>query len=101
MVGDLRDERDVLTRGETRDQIIELEYEPDVLAAIRRERAIAGSHQVVVAKPDDAARWRVEAAEDVEKRRLAAAGRPENDDELALEEVEIDALESGHSDLAH
>ena len=43
----------------------------------------------------------VEAAEDVEERRFAAAGGAEQDDELAGEQVNIDAAQRLHLDFAH
>jgi hypothetical protein len=63
---DLRHQRDVLSRGETRDQIIELKHESHVLATILRQRAVVGRDEVVIAEVDDTARRRIEAAEDVE-----------------------------------
>ena len=98
---DVGHERNVLPSGEARDEIVELEDEPDVLAAVLREGAIVRGDEVVIAKPDHAARGRVEAAENVQQRRFAAARRTENDDELALEEVEVHALEGEHVYFSH
>ena len=43
----------------------------------------------------------VEPAEDVEQRRLAAARRPEQHDELAAVEIQVDRAQRVHLDLAH
>ena len=91
LLGDLGDERDVLARGEAGDQVVELKHEADVLAAVARERRLrrplTGRGR---ARTDAPARRSVEAAEDVQQRRLAAARRPEQDDELALVDFQVD-----------
>ena len=76
-----------------RDQVIALEYEADGVVPVRVPvgvpvllRADAVDQQVSV-------RVLVEAAENVQHRRLAAAGRSEYGNELALSESEIDAPE--------
>ena len=99
--GDLGDQGDVLAGGQAGDQVVELEDEADVLAAVARQGGVVGGGQVVVAVADGAAGGHVQAAEDVEQRRFAAAGRPEQDDELALVQVEVDAAQGVDLDLAH
>ncbi len=98
---DLGDERDVLARGEARDQVVELEDEADVLAPVARERGLVGEREIVIAVVHVAAGRHVEPAEDVEQRRFAAARRAEQHDELALVEVEVDPAERDDVDLAH
>jgi hypothetical protein len=99
VVGDVGDEGHVLARGEARDQVVELEDEADVLAPVTRER-VARRRPVERASPRYqltlARRGHVEAAEDVEQRRFAAAGGAEQHDELAVEELEIDAAQRLH-----
>ena len=89
IVGDLGDEGDVLARRQARDQIVELEDEADVLAPVLGQQPLAGADEIVVAEPCLAAGRRVQAAEDVEQCRLAAARRAEQDDELALTDIEV------------
>ena len=70
--GDLGDQGDVLARGQAGDQVVELEHEADVLAAVAGQRGVVGGGQVVVAVADGAGGRHVEPAEDVQQRRLAA-----------------------------
>ena len=74
-LGDLRHQRDVLARGQARDQVVELEHEADVLAPVAREPGLVARGQLAVVEPDVAGGRRVEPAEDVQQRRLAAARR--------------------------
>ena len=46
---DLGDERDVLARRQARDEIVELEDEADVLAAVTGQRGVVDGGQIVVA----------------------------------------------------
>jgi len=101
VVGDLGDERDVLARRQARDQVVELEHEPDVVAAVHRQLVGIGVGQILAAIGDLARGADVEAAEDVEQRRLAAAGRAEQHDELTLGQRDIDAAERRDLDFAH
>ena len=101
VLGDVRHERDVLARREARDQVVELEDEPDVLAAVRGEERVVLAREVVIGVVDVAGRRHVEPAQDVEQRRLPAPGGAEQRDELAGVELEVDAAERDHVDLAH
>jgi len=78
MRDDVRHERDLLTRGEARDQIIELKYKPDVLASVARQRAVVRGDRIVIAKVYLAARWIIEPAENVQEHGLPAAQWPED-----------------------
>ncbi len=98
---DVGDERDVLAHGEARDQVVELEDEADVLAPVARQFGLARGGEVVVPPERFTRRRRVESAQDVEQRRLAAARGAEEDDELALADLEIESGERMHFDLAH
>src|SRR5690606_6317277 len=86
--------------GQARDEVVELEDEADVVAPERRQLALGGGTEVVAGVADGAGRGAVEPAEDVEERGLPAAGGAEEDDELAREEVEVDAPERVDLDLA-
>ncbi len=66
-----------------------------------RERALVGRGEIVIAIADGSRRGHIEAAENVQQRRFSAAGRPEDDDELRLKQVEVDAAQSVHLDFAH
>ena len=99
--GDLGDQGDVFDGGEAGDQVVELEDEADVLAAVGGQRAFVGLRQIGVAIEDAAARRDVEAADDVEERRLAGAGWPEQHDELSLVERERHLSQRVDLHLAH
>src|SRR5690606_24131757 len=71
--GDLGDEGDVLARGEGGDEVVELEDEADVGAAVGGERGVVVAGEVVVEEADGAGGGDVEAAEDVEQGGLARA----------------------------
>ena len=88
-------------RGEARDEVVELKDEADVLAAEAGERGVVGGGEVVIAVADLAAGRHVEAAEDVQQGRLAAARGTEKDDEFARVEIEIDAAQRVDLHLAH
>jgi len=83
------------------DPVVELEHEPDVLAPEPRQRLVVGRGEVVVQIQQLPARGRVEAAEDVQQGRLAAARCAEQDDELAGGEIQIHLAQGVHFDLAH
>lgn len=74
--------------------------EADVLAPEARQLGLARPAEIVIEERRAAAGRRVEAAEQVEQRRLAAARRSQQDDELAAVDVEIDAAQRVHVDLA-
>src|SRR5690606_18085435 len=80
-------ERNVLAGGETRDQIVELEYEADVAAPVRRQLALRGAGKLPAPEVQPAVGRAVEPAEDVEQRRLAASRRSEQHDQLALRKL--------------
>ena len=81
---------DVLLRGHVREEAVRLEDHPHVALVGRRPRD-------VLAVDDDAARvGLVEAGDEAQRRRLAAAARPEQRHELAGLEREVDPLQRGH-----
>src|SRR5581483_5114460 len=80
-------ELDVLLRGHVREQRVRLEHHPHVALVGRDVRD-------VLAVDDDAAAVRaVEAGDEPERGRLAAARRPEQRQELALSERDVDAVQ--------
>ena len=83
IAGDRGHQLDVLARGERGDQVVELEDEADVLAPEPGESRVVVVREIVIEEVDRAPGRNVEAAEDVEQRRLAAARRSEQDDHLA------------------
>ena len=88
-VGDLGDERDVLARRQAGDEIVELEDEADVLAAVARSARFVGRRQVVVAVEDLAAVGTSRPPRMLSSVDLPAAGRAEQHDELALVEFQL------------
>ena len=87
--------------GQARNQIVELKHEADMLAPVARQFGVVGADKVMVAPARLAGGRRVEPAEDVEQRRLAGTGRPEQHDEFAFVDVEIDVPERVDLDFAH
>jgi len=71
-----------------------------VLAPVAGELGLAGAAEQPAGKAQLAARRHVQPAEDVEQRALAAAGGPEQHDELAALDVERDAGQGHHVHLA-
>ncbi len=65
--------------------------------ALRRLSRIAGD--VLVEEPVVAFGRVVEQPDDVQQRRLAAAGRPHDGDEIALVDLEVDAVQGDGLDL--
>ena len=84
---------DVLDRGQRRDQVELLEDEPERVAPQARELAVAHRHEVLALELDAPARRAVERAEQLQQRRLARAGRPGDDEELAVANLEVDAVD--------
>ena len=73
---------DVLPRGEPGNEVVELEDDADLLAPEPVQVADV-THEVVTGHDDRAGVGRFESGEQVEHRRLARAGRPDEDGELA------------------
>ena len=87
------DQRDVLARRQAGNEVVELKHEADVLAAKRGEVAVGERGKLDVAEEHPPRRRGVDAAENVEQGRLAAARRPEQHDDLALEDRQVDAAQ--------
>ncbi len=98
--GDVDAERDVLEGAQPGEEVEGLEDEADVPPAEGCEPGSRGARDVGAGDDDATARRRVERADEVEQRRLPAARRAEDDDELALADPQVDALERRHGDVA-
>src|SRR5262249_27303048 len=84
---------DVLCRREHRHQIIELEDEADVGGAPARKLALGKAVDARARDRDLAGVRPVDAAEQVEQRGLARAGRPHHGDEVALRDRQVEMVE--------
>src|SRR5215470_19777745 len=100
LVRDLSYQRDVLISGEARDQIVELEDKPDMLPAIGGERAVIEPGQFEVLEEDAAAGRLIEAAHDIEKRRLPAARWAKQHDDLATPNIKVETAQGANFDFA-
>ncbi len=91
---------DVFLRRRAGQQVEALEHEADVLAAQARPLVAGEAFDMNAAKYVFAARRRVEAAKDVHHRRLAGSARAHHRHELALRNIEIDAVQRIQRGLA-
>jgi len=82
-------EHDVFLRGELGQQEVELEDEADGLVADGREGGVGHLEEGLVVDVDFSMGGTVEAAEEVEERGLAGAGRADDGDEFAAVDVEV------------
>lgn len=90
---DLRREFDVLERREIGDQIVELENEADVVAAVGDQVVVVEVGDVTAAHHHGAARRGVHAAQNVERGRLARARLAQDHAQLAFVSGEARAVE--------
>ena len=97
------DERqgDVVCRAALREQVEVLKYEADLLIARESERVVREVRDLLAVELVRSFRRAVEAAEDVQERRLARAGRPHEGGKLALSYRKINARERGDDLIAH
>src|SRR5690606_6977969 len=82
--GDLGHERDVLTRGQAWNQVIELEHETNMVPPVTRQFRIGCRRQILIPIMHRAPRWNVEPPENVEQRRLSAPRWPQQYHESPL-----------------
>src|SRR6185312_12993915 len=80
-------EGDVLAGGQAGNEVVELEDEADMLAAIASQERIIFRAQVMMLIAHAAGRRHIQPAENVQERRFAAARGAKQDDELAVEEI--------------
>jgi hypothetical protein len=69
--GNFADQRDIFENSKARDQVVELKYKTDMLTPIARQFCIVGPDEIVVTPRCAPTRRSIEAAEYVQKRRLA------------------------------
>jgi len=74
---------------------------PRALAPVAGEGSVVVRGQIVIEVVDGSGRGHVEATEDVEQRRLSAAGGAQQNHELACEQIQINATQRVHVDFAH
>ena len=80
----------VLHRREFRQQVVELEHEPDMPVAKRDPRLVVHRRDAVFADRDVAAVDRIQAAEHVQQRALPHSGRAHDRDHLALLDGQVE-----------
>ena len=83
LVAQAQRQRDVLGRGQRGEEVEELEDDADVVAAERRALLVGERVHVDALDLDRSLVGRLEAAEHVQERALAAAARPHDGDEVA------------------
>src|SRR5258705_2858394 len=93
-------ELDVLDRGRAREQVEPLEHEADLRVAHVREVARRERRHVVPVQEVASGGRPIEAAEQVHERRLAGARRAGERDELARRDIQRDAAQRLHLQLA-
>ncbi len=89
----------VFPRGQAGNQVVELEHEADVMAAVTGQFPVIGGTQLHVAITHLARGRHVESAENIEQRRLAGAGGAQHHHQLAGIEIQIDAAQGMHLDF--
>ena len=92
---------DVAQRGLPRQQVVLLEDEAELGAAYQGQVVVAQALRLHTIQAVSAARGRVQAAEQVHQRALAAAAVADDRDELAPLDVERHAAQRRHLDVAH
>jgi len=98
--GDLGHQADVLARRQAGYQVVELEHEADVVAAVPGQAGVVQGGQLLRTEEHPAVGRQVETAQDVQKGRLAAARRAQHHHQFAGIELHVDATQRMHRDLA-
>ena len=91
--GQVRRDLDVFLDGEVRHQIIELEHEAQFAASVFAQVSGLEHREVAAVHHDGAAVGILQAADQVEKGRLARARGPQHDADLAAVDGRVDAIE--------
>src|SRR5581483_1393140 len=92
---------DVLRRGERRDEVELLEHEPEGGAPQPRQLGVPHRSEVASLEEDGALARAVEAAEQLEQRRLAGAARSDHREEVAAVDHEVDLAHRAYLRAAH
>ena len=95
--GEQRRQLDVVGHRQVPDQVEELEHEADLAPAHVRPLGLGVPVDAAAAELDLAGRRPVQPAEQVQQRRLPAAARPGDGDELALRHRRVDAAQRVHA----
>src|SRR6185295_2508945 len=82
------------------EKIEALEHETDEIAADQRAFIAAQPADIDAAKEIVSGRGRIEAAEDIHRRRLARSRRPQHGNEFTAVDRQVDAIESNHRGFA-
>jgi hypothetical protein len=85
----------ILESGERRDEVETLENEADALRTHRRTAIFVEGFQFYAREANTSLTRSIQAGQETEQRRLAAAGWTENDDDLTRPYFEIDTVEYG------
>lgn len=101
VLGQVGDDRNVLSCRKAGDQVVELEYEAHVFAAKPGERPVIRAGETMVEVPDIASGWGVESPKDVQERGFPTAGRAQQHDELPGKQVQVDTTQGMHLHLSH
>src|SRR5262249_41251376 len=87
---------DVFQNADVREQVEELEHHPDFTASKERALVLGQRADIASADEDGSGARSIDAADQVEKSRLAAAGWTDNGQKLPGRDVQIDVVESDH-----
>src|SRR5581483_4342371 len=93
-------QRDVVGDPHRGQQVEELEHRTDALAAQPRERIVVERARRPAVDLDHARSREIDAADEIEQGRLAAAARTDERDHLAACDLQRDAVERAHRSLA-
>jgi hypothetical protein len=93
-------ELDVLAHRQAWDEVVELKDEAHVSAPVCGQGAIVQRRELAVTEPDLSCTRAVEPAQQAQQRRLPAARRPQQDNDLAVEQVQVDAAQGMDSATA-
>jgi hypothetical protein len=94
-LGQQQRQLDILRGRQHRHQVVELEDEADIGRAPARQLTLAQALDVLAGELDLAGAGRVDAAEQVQQRRLARAGRTHDGDEVAMRDRHAEMIEYG------
>ena len=100
VAADLAGQLYVFQRRQVLHEVVELEDESDVIPPVLGQLFRGEPTDILPIEPDMALVAGVHAAEDVQQGGLACTGRPDDDAELALVHVKIQAVRCGDADTA-